>query len=611
MSVVAFLSDRIAGWVHESAQSDPHEAARHRAFISARLALGLMAFVLIPPYMALRGSLAPWEVAIVACAMCPLASAFALAKTGRFWVARTIALTGYIGACLCFAVGTGGASAPTLVWLALAPFEAVMSLSVATVVTTSAVVLLAFAGVVVGVATGVLPAASTIEPYRQLFIVAPAFCFAGVIGVAAVRMLNERARLARAGAARFDALASMLGDVVMRHDRTGAVLAVADESAAALGIAPRELMGRSFFERLLVQDRPSYLKAISDACDGARPTCELRLRTGDAPSARGDFAEPVFTWIELRARHVLESERADETTGPVISVVRDITNEKLRQEEIESARAEAERASAWKDRFLANISHELRTPLNAIIGFSEILGDDELMPADAAKRREYANIIHGSGQHLLSVVNSILDISKMEAGRFHITPEPFEVRPLIEACCDIVSLKAEQADVAIDLAVDEKLGELTADKRAFKQVLINLLSNALKFTPRGGRVTVGARQQGDFLSLYVSDTGCGVAPADLPRLGGAFFQAGSADDRTYEGTGLGLSVVRGLVGLHGGEISVESGVGAGTCVTVRLPLDCGEDFAGRASARIIAIPRPSPSPFERVGVTIEQGRKSA
>jgi cell cycle sensor histidine kinase DivJ len=212
------------------------------------------------------------------------------------------------------------------------------------------------------------------------------------------------------------------------------------------------------------------------------------------------------------------------------------------------------------------------------------------------KRREYATIIHDSGQHLLEVVNSILDISKMEAGRFLITTEPFELPPLIDSCCDIVSLRASQGNIELKRDFPERLDELIADKRALKQVLINLLGNAIKFTPAGGRVTVGARQDGAHVSIFVSDTGCGMSPYDLPRLGGAFFQAGAADDRTYEGTGLGLSVVRGLVGLHGGEISIESGLGLGTTVSVRIPMDCSGGAGGRPSARIIVIPRGPVAP---------------
>ncbi len=170
-------------------------------------------------------------------------------------------------------------------------------------------------------------------------------------------------------------------------------------------------------------------------------------------------------------------------------------------------------------------------------------------------------------------------MSKIQAGAFEIRPEPFEIAPLIDLCCDMVKLKAKDGGVELVRAFPEKLDDVVGDKRACKQILINLLSNAVKFTPRDGHVTIKIRPDGTHLIVSVADTGIGIAPCDLVNLGNPFFQAGASYDRPYEGTGLGLSVVRGLVGLHGGSMSVESELGKGTCVSVRLPLDCRR-FAG-------------------------------
>ena len=216
----------------------------------------------------------------------------------------------------------------------------------------------------------------------------------------------------------------------------------------------------------------------------------------------------------------------------------------------------------------------MRTPLNAIIGFSEILGSPELAPRDGAKQLEYAGIIHASAEHLLSVVNLILDMSKIEARRFAIMPEPFDVAPLIASCCDMLRLKAEEGGVALVQAPLDIPKELIADKRACRQIVINLLSNAVKFTKPNGRVTIGACVEGDSLVIYIDDTGIGIAPGHFSKLGDPFFQVRSSYDRMFEGTGLGLSLVRGLVGLHGGSLVLESVVEEGTRVAVRLPLDC-------------------------------------
>ncbi len=194
-----------------------------------------------------------------------------------------------------------------------------------------------------------------------------------------------------------------------------------------------------------------------------------------------------------------------------------------------------------KDRLLANVSHELRTPLNAILGFSEMLADPSLAPASAASRTEYASIIHTSAKHLLSVVNLLLDMSKLEAGRYEIEPESFAVGPLVRNCVDMLRLKAEERNVVIDASAADGALEIIADKRACRQILLNLLSNAVKFTPPHGQVTVEIEVIAGKLEIAVSDTGIGISAEHLPRLGDPFFQARSGYDRTAEGAGLGLA----------------------------------------------------------------------
>jgi cell cycle sensor histidine kinase DivJ len=193
---------------------------------------------------------------------------------------------------------------------------------------------------------------------------------------------------------------------------------------------------------------------------------------------------------------------------------------------------------------------------------------------DSDRRREYANLINESGAHLLSVVNGILDMSRLDNGEFEIRPEPFALAPVMENCCDLLALKARDAGLELSVSIPRDFPEVVVDKRAVKQILINLLSNALKFTDRGGRVVVGAASEGQTFVITVEDNGIGIGEEDLPRLGDPFFQAGSTYDRRHDGTGLGLSIVKGLAALHGGEVDIRSRVGEGTRVVVRLPLDC-------------------------------------
>ena len=389
------------------------------------------------------------------------------------------------------------------------------------------------------------------------------------------------------GALRQPLLADAMGDVVMRLDGAGDVLSASGRMFNVFGLEPEKLVGRGFLECVHLEDRQGYLALVAEAArGGAALTATFRLRRG--PDAATE-AEAPHSWAEMRAFRFPEglSRRADDAAATIICVLRDVTRAKSVEASLQSARAEAELANSWKDRLLANVSHELRTPLNAIIGFAEILADAEIGPRDPGKQREYAGIIQSSAAHLLSVVNLILDMSKIEAGEFKLEPESFDFSALIASCCDMLRLKAEAGGVAFARGPRDGPVEIFADKRACRQILLNLASNAVKFTKPGGRVDIRACARGGSLLLEVADDGIGIAEEHLPRLGEAFFQARSSYDRMFEGTGLGLSLVRGLVGLHGGSMSVESVAEAGTCVTICLPLKLGATGGPRrAPARI-------------------------
>jgi cell cycle sensor histidine kinase DivJ len=291
-----------------------------------------------------------------------------------------------------------------------------------------------------------------------------------------------------------------------------------------------------------------------------------------------------FIWVEMRCRpleQVLETATSSE--AEVVAVMRDVTDRKNQEQALDLARTAAEQADASKSRFLATMSHELRTPLNAIIGFSEMIVQEDALMLDAARRREYAQLINDSGQHLLSVVNGILDMSKMESGNFEIAPEPFEPRAALLNCCNLLALKARENAIDLVTRAPDDLPVMTGDPRAFRQIVLNLVSNAIKFSERGGTVTVLAGVEGSRLVLCVADTGVGIAAEDLKRVGDPFFQAGKTYQRRHEGTGLGLSIVKSLVGLHGGEMTVQSKIDEGTTVMVALPLTFVPQLAQPAS----------------------------
>ncbi|HTK34882.1 MAG TPA: HAMP domain-containing sensor histidine kinase [Caulobacteraceae bacterium] len=262
----------------------------------------------------------------------------------------------------------------------------------------------------------------------------------------------------------------------------------------------------------------------------------------------------------------------------------------------EAARADAETNAKGKSRFLANMSHELRTPLNAIMGFSDIMRAK--MFGDLPPRyAEYAELIHESGRHLTDLINDVLDMSKIEAERYSLSREVFDAREAVNAALRLVRLQADDAGVTLRGLSPASPVTVDADRRALKQIVLNLVSNALKFTPRGGSVTVTSQPVDGVFELVVADTGVGIAKADLERLGRPFEQAGDAEHNA-QGTGLGLSLVKAFARLHGGEMHIESELGEGVAVTVRLPVLVAARSEARPSPPAV---EPAVPPVDAVG----------
>ncbi|MGH6933634.1 MAG: ATP-binding response regulator [Dongiaceae bacterium] len=237
--------------------------------------------------------------------------------------------------------------------------------------------------------------------------------------------------------------------------------------------------------------------------------------------------------------------------------------------QVEAARGKAEKASRLKTEFLANISHELRTPLNSIIGFSEMIAGEPHGPIGSPKYQSYVHDIHTSGLHLLGVVNDILDISKLEVGEFELQIEEVDVAEAIDTAIRIVGERAQRAGVQINADVASTLPCMRGDARRVRQILLNLLSNSIKFTDAGGKVTVSANQTEDGgILLSVADTGIGIAPEDVDRAMAPFGQVDGKLNRMHDGTGLGLPLAKSLTELHGGDFRLESAVGRGTTVTL-------------------------------------------
>jgi len=552
------------------------DRAQHEFFILSRLATAAFAGLFVLPFLAFNQPLQSWTPIAAIWVLSPLAAAAWLMRNGNLARAQLLWQAGLLTLAALIVCKAGYAHGAALICLLLIPLEAAVS-GVAPVQLLAsgagATFLLFMFGAQYG---GLLSGADGFAGVATEALSTPAALYLAILMVGAQKIQTLKRQAEESHALHHRVLAEVIGDLVLRYDGAGAVLSASGGARAQFGLDPAELLGRGLFNRIHVSDRVVYLQALDECarCDGLR-TLALRLRGGAAASLAGGLLEPVFSWAELRLHRLGASTSAavDPDEAAIVGVVRNVTEAKEFEAALEAARAQAQSANAWKDRLLANVSHELRTPLNAIIGFSEILARPDIAPAAVARHSEYAGIIHTSAEHLLSVVNLILDMSKIEAGRFDLSPEPFELAPLIASCCDMLRLKAEAGGVALVREALDCPGELVADKRALRQVLINLLSNAVKFTRPNGRVTIGACMSGGLLHFSIADTGIGIAADQLPRLGDPFFQAQASYDRLFEGTGLGLSLVRGLVALLGGSLLVESAAGVGTRVTVRLPLD--------------------------------------
>ncbi len=243
-----------------------------------------------------------------------------------------------------------------------------------------------------------------------------------------------------------------------------------------------------------------------------------------------------------------------------------------RSDESRTAQDAAEMANRAKSEFLANMSHELRTPLNAILGFSEIIHNEMLGRIENDHYREYVGDIHSSGQHLLSIINDILDLSKIEAGRAELDEEVFDAASALDSSVRLVKERAETSHIKLSVELSGAERRLRGDQRKFKQIIINLLSNAVKFTPEAGSVTVSAAVGSDGgFEITVSDTGIGMDSDEIEIALTAFGQVDGALARKHEGTGLGLPLARSLTELHDGRLEIESAPGVGTTVTVHLP----------------------------------------
>lgn len=349
-------------------------------------------------------------------------------------------------------------------------------------------------------------------------------------------------------------------DMIARYDADGRCTFMSPAGQAILGFEVDEFVGNGPLRFIHPDDRESIVQLFENASETKRPANVVY---------RANHKDGHHVWLEASARPVF-----DDNGGlvEVVIIARDISERKATEDSLRAAREKAEAANRTKSRFLANMSHELRTPLNAVIGFSDIMCEEMFGSLGSEQYKDYSKLIRESGQFLLELINDILDMSKVEAGKYELYLEEVQFNELVDTSLRLINQRARDKKLTLTVNVDAGLPAFPADERAVKQILLNLLSNAVKFTPDGGVVEMTAKQTGDFLVVSVRDNGIGIAKDVIPRLARPFEQAMGDSLLSHAGAGLGLALVKSFVQLHGGELTIDSTLGEGTTVTFTLPL---------------------------------------
>lgn len=588
----------IDGLVHETAREDEVTAARHRAFILSHLCGGLIAIAVLPFYLVFAGMPGLVEAIAFAWLMSPFAFGLYLSQTGKLEQAHlmsTVSLAGLVG---CVASLTGGVASFVIAWIAVVPVEAALSGSrriIGFAMTMSALVL---AGLLAAGAAGYLPTPYVFANPDMLTAIGIVSALGYIGGLAlSIEDINRRAMdVLTRSEAQYRLMADNATDLITCHDVNGAVTFASGALDTLFDSETDEIAGQCLVDLIHVADRPTYLHAFSTAIETAQPvTAEFRVAS-KVSRDRGEI--PDYRWVEMRCRRLPAAELLG-GKGEIVAIMRDVTERKNYQFELIKSRDEADAANMAKTHFLAKVSHELRTPLNAIIGFSDILKtellDAELSGVDGnAQRIEYTGLINQSGTHLLDVVDGLMNMSRLDAGEFEINPEKFQLNECVGTITDTLRPMADTAKVRLAATMADGDVEIFADQRAVRQMLLNLVSNAIKFTPEGGEVTISTNSHDGAAGFCVTDTGVGIPEDMMPRITDAFIQADNGFDRSHEGTGLGLSVVKGFVELHGGRMHIDSTVGRGTRVSIELPDRKGMRDTNRDISRRLPLPQTEP-----------------
>ncbi len=407
---------------------------------------------------------------------------------------------------------------------------------------------------------------SKISDYGFAFTIYGAIILTILLSIFLLKLHRKRNILHKFTKQNEENLLNNLAHGLLRYDDRGKLIYISKSATNLFNCQQYELAGDGILEHIHILDRPLYLNSLKRSQYGEKLSINIRMRKNNIQNAIANY---IWVEIEFTPLNYLQIKAAP---CEVIVLLRDISEKKRKEEELSQKIKQAENSNKEKSQFLALIGHELRTPLNAIIGFSDMIINEvggDLNP----KYHEYISLISQSGHHLLSIVNSLLDMAKIEAGKFELNLTKFDPEQLISPALKIISKFAKEKNINIEVSKSAEFEQIIADERACLQIIINLLMNAIKFSKPASTVVLGLRKRGKYLEITVKDSGIGMDKEHLRRLGEPFFQADRGTNRKYEGTGLGISIVKGLVDLHQGTIHFESELNIGTNVTILLPLE--------------------------------------
>ena len=563
-------SAKVEGYYHPSAHANAFSLHRHKSFIQSHFMGGLIALALYPFYIYRTGVPGLLDLLVLLWFLSPLATVYYLCRTGNLAIAHMISainLTIFVtvGAAL-----SGGINSFLIAWMVIVPLEAALSGQRKVIFIASFVAATALLGLFIGSSSGLFIAGRDFGFSQEALLLFGLFsaCTYGSAIAMTVQKAHEESEISiRESEKKYRLMADNSTDMISVHDKKGMVTFVSPVAEQLFNTETDSLLEGGLLDKIHISDRPIYMTALSN-CRNSENTVSAEFRVRRATHSNTE--PPHYIWLEMRCKKVGPASDGD---YHIIAVTRDISENKTQELTLLKARDEAETANIAKTRFLANMSHELRTPLNAIIGFSDVLNMELYGKLGNDKYTDYSRLINEAGEHLLSIVNNILDMSKIEVGKFSITPESFELNDLIHTCCDMMEPEANEASVRIIKELDIEAQDIVADSRAVKQMLINLLSNAIKFSPADTKILVRGTINEETTTIEVIDQGIGISKDDLPKLCNPFVQADNSYKRQHEGVGLGLSVVKGLAQLHGGNLTIESTLGIGTTARIELPLE--------------------------------------